>query len=70
MDELFAGSEALGQRGRYKPSTQAPVRGLFFVGADAGGYGCGTHQAVDSGVQVADLVLRYHRLRKSLFRTE
>jgi hypothetical protein len=46
------------------------VRGLFFVGADAGGYGCGTHQAVKSGVQVADLVLRYRHMRKLLFGTE
>jgi hypothetical protein len=30
--------------------------GLFYVGCDAGGYGCGTHQAVDSGINVADLV--------------
>jgi prolycopene isomerase len=68
--ECIGLAQVVGQCGRYKPAAQAPVRGLFYVGADAGGYGCGTHQAVDSGVQVAGQVLRYHQLRKALFRTE
>jgi hypothetical protein len=33
---------------------------LFYVGCDAGGYGVGTQQAVDSGINVADTVIRYH----------
>jgi uncharacterized FAD-dependent dehydrogenase len=55
--------QIVGQCGRYKPSAQAPVRGLFYVGCDAGGYGCGTHQAADSGVKVAEMVYRHHRQR-------
>jgi hypothetical protein len=37
------------------------------VGCDAGGYGCGTHQAADSGVKVADLVHHEHRIRAAAF---
>jgi prolycopene isomerase len=65
--ECIGLAQVVGQCGRHKPSAQAPIGGLFFVGTDAGGYGCGTHQAVDSGMRVADLTLRYHRLRRALF---
>lgn len=54
-------AQIVGQAGRHKPSPRAPVQGLFYVGCDAGGYGCGTHQAVDSGVNVARLVEHEHR---------
>ncbi len=55
----------MGQCARTKPSVKAPVRGLFFVGCDAGGYGVGTQQAVDSAINVAEAVLRYHRMHKA-----
>jgi phytoene dehydrogenase-like protein len=61
--ECIGLGQFVGQCGRSKPAAQAPVRGLFYVGCDAGGYGCGTHQAVDSGVTVATLVHRYHQRR-------
>ena len=38
-------------------SIQAPIRGLFFVGCDAGGTGVGTQQAIESGMTVAEAVL-------------
>jgi phytoene dehydrogenase-like protein len=38
-----------------------PIKGLFYVGCDAGGFGLGTHQAVDSAVNVSKMVLDYHR---------
>jgi phytoene dehydrogenase-like protein len=60
-------AQIVGQCGRHKPSAQAPLRGLFYVGCDAGGYGCGTHQAADSGVKVADLVHREHQIRAAAF---
>jgi phytoene dehydrogenase-like protein len=60
-------AQIVGQCGRQKPSAKAPLSGLYFVGCDAGGYGCGTHQAADSGVKVADLVCREHRIRASAF---
>jgi phytoene dehydrogenase-like protein len=54
-----------GQCGKYKPSPKAPIRGLFYVGCDAGGAGMGTHQATESGIKVARMVLQYHRARKT-----
>ncbi len=46
-------------------SVQAPVCGLYHVGCDAGGSGVGTQQAAKSGMKVADLVLRYHRMKNA-----
>jgi len=54
--------QVVGQCGKYKPSPKAPIRGLFYVGCDAGGAGMGTHQAADSGIKVAHMVFQYHRL--------
>ena len=49
---------SVGYCGRSKPSVRAPIRGLFYVGHDAGGAGyLGTHQAVSSGVRTAPVVL-------------
>jgi phytoene dehydrogenase-like protein len=63
--ECIGLGQLLGQCARTKPSVKAPVRGLFFVGCDAGGYGVGTQQAVDSAINVAEGVLRYHRMHKA-----
>lgn len=58
-----AGGECIGiaqtmeQEGRSKPNPRTPLAGLYIVGCDAGGKGVATHQAVDSGFRVADLVL-------------
>jgi prolycopene isomerase len=65
--ECIGLAQIVGQCGRHKPSARAPLRGLFYVGCDAGGYGCGTHQAVDSGINVADMVCREHRIRSAAF---
>ncbi len=54
--ECIGIAQVIGQCGSSKPDAVAPLDGLFFVGCDAGGYGCGTHQAVESGFVVADLV--------------
>jgi len=59
--ECIGLAQIVGQCGRHKPSARAPLRGLFYVGCDAGGYGCGTHQAVDSAVNVSRMVLQYHQ---------
>ncbi len=49
---------SVGYCGRSKPSVNAPIAGLFYVGHDAGGAGyLGTHQAVSSGVRTAPIVL-------------
>jgi len=65
--ECIGLAQIVGQCGRHKPSARAPIRGLYYVGCDAGGYGCGTHQAVDSGVAVARMVLRDYRARQGMF---
>lgn len=48
--------QVVGQCGKMKPNPAAPVRGLYYAGADAGGAGMGTHQAACSGMEVARLV--------------
>jgi phytoene dehydrogenase-like protein len=65
--ECIGLAQIVGQCGRHKPSARAPIRGLYYVGCDAGGYGCGTHQAVDSGAEVARMVLRDYRARQGMF---
>ena len=65
--ECIGLAQTVGQCGRHKPSAAAPLRGLYYVGCDAGGYGCGTHQAADSGVNLAELVEREHRIRQAAF---
>ncbi|MBM4462005.1 MAG: NAD(P)/FAD-dependent oxidoreductase [Chloroflexi bacterium] len=62
--ECIGLGQIVGQCGRHKPSIKAPVRGLFYVGCDAGGRGIGIQQAIDSGINVAQTVLRYHGLRQ------
>jgi phytoene dehydrogenase-like protein len=50
-------AQVVGQCGRSKPDARTPLPGLYLVGCDAGGRGAGTHQAVDSGFNVAAMVL-------------
>lgn len=64
--ECIGLGQIVGQCGRHKPSARAPIPGLYYVGCDAGGYGCGTHQAVDSGVNVAAMVERDRRMNESM----
>ncbi|MCP5071638.1 MAG: hypothetical protein GY946_34190, partial [bacterium] len=49
-------AQVVGQVGKSKPDPRTPLPGLYLVGCDAGGRGAGTHQAVDSGFNVAALV--------------
>jgi len=65
--ECIGIGQLIGQCGGSKPNPQTPVRGLFFVGCDAGGRGIGTHQAVDSGFVVSSLVLEW--INKTMGRT-
>jgi prolycopene isomerase len=63
--ETIGLAQIVGQCGSQKPSIRAPIGGLFYVGCDAGGGGVGTQQAIESGMNVAEAVLRYHRLRRA-----
>ena len=49
------------QYGDKRLNGKTPVEGLYYVGGDAGGFGLGTHQAVDSAVNVSKMVLDYHK---------
>ena len=49
-------AQVVGQVGKSKPHPRTPLPGLYLVGCDAGGRGAGTHQAVDSGFNVAAMV--------------
>jgi prolycopene isomerase len=51
-------AQVVGQCGSSKPDARTPLPGLYIVGCDAGGRGAGTHQAVDSGFNVAAMVAR------------
>lgn len=66
--EAIGIAQIVGQCGRSKPPARSPLPGLFYVGCDAGGYGAGTHQAADSGINVADLVTDEHRTRSGPLR--
>ncbi|MBW2291624.1 MAG: NAD(P)/FAD-dependent oxidoreductase [Deltaproteobacteria bacterium] len=54
--ECIGLGQIVGQCGKQKPDAASPIDGLYYVGCDAGGYGCGTHQAADSGVKLAALI--------------
>jgi phytoene dehydrogenase-like protein len=58
-------AQIVGQCGKYKPSQQMPINGLFLVGGDAGGVGMGTHQASTSGINGARKALQYLRKRQA-----
>jgi prolycopene isomerase len=54
--EAVGVAQVVGQCGGSKPDARTPLPGLYLVGCDAGGRGAGTHQAVDSGFNVAEIV--------------
>ncbi len=55
--EAIGLGQVVGQCGRYKPDMVSPVKGLIYVGTDAGGEGVGMCQAVDSALNCARIVL-------------
>jgi phytoene dehydrogenase-like protein len=63
--ETIGLGQFVGQCGPTKPSIKAPIRGLYIVGADAGGTGVGTQQAIESGMNVAEVVQRYQQMKKA-----
>jgi prolycopene isomerase len=63
--ETIGLGQVVGQCGSDKPSIEAPIAGLFFVGCDAGGSGVGTQQAIESGMNVADVVFRRHQASRA-----
>lgn len=56
--ECIGLGQMIGQCGSSKPNPRTPLEGLYIVGCDAGGHGIGTTQAVDSGFNVAEMVMQ------------
>lgn len=63
--ETIGLGQIIGQCGPDKPSIQGPLRGLYIVGADAGGTGVGTQMAIESGMNVATAVKRDFEMRRA-----
>lgn len=61
--ESYGLALSVGQTGEKQPKGDSPIEGLFHVGCDAGGSGLGTHQALDSALNVLQLILKYQNLR-------
>ena len=57
--ECYGIAPVVGQCGKNKPSPKSPIRGLYYTGFDAGSYGLGVHQSIDSGMKVAEMVRQY-----------
>ena len=55
--EAYGIANCIGQSGEQRPSPKSPIQHLYYVGNDAGGFGMGTNQAVDSAVHVVDRIL-------------
>jgi prolycopene isomerase len=65
--EAAGSAVTVGYCGKNKPKAKTPLPGLFIVGHDAGGAGhLATHQAVNSGINVAPLVPFYWLERRSI----
>ncbi len=64
--ECIGLGQVVDQAGAYKPSAKSPIQGLYYVGCDAGGYGVGIHQAVDSAINVAGMVQKYHLMHQAM----
>ncbi|MFX0094067.1 MAG: phytoene desaturase family protein [Candidatus Hodarchaeota archaeon] len=58
--ESYGIALSIGQAGKPELNGKSPLEGLYYAGCDAGGSGLGTHQAVDSGINVSKLVLEYY----------
>ena len=54
--ECVGAAQIVGQCGKDKPKSDAPINGLYIAGSDAGAEGMGTHQSALSGSRVADMV--------------
>ena len=57
--EAYGVANSIGQAGAQRPSPKSPIQNLYYVGNDAGGFGLGTQQAVDSAVNVVEMILAH-----------
>lgn len=54
--ECIGIAQEVGQSGTARPSVDTPLKGLYLVGADAGGRGIGTEMAADSALRLYSLL--------------
>ena len=54
--ESYGIANTIGQAGPDRPQGNTPIKGLYIVGNDAAGFGLGTHQAVDSGFKIFEMI--------------
>jgi hypothetical protein len=59
--ESYGVALTIGQYGDERPQGKSPIAGHYSPGRDACGFGLGTHQALDSAVNVSHMVLAYHQ---------
>jgi len=57
----LSGASRRGQRPADVLDLRNSPAGLYYVGREAGGFGLGIHQALDSALNVSQLVLDYHQ---------
>jgi prolycopene isomerase len=50
-------SQIMNQTGRDRPSQKMPIKGLYLVGGDAGGWGIGTELAAKSALECAEKII-------------
>lgn len=49
-------AQSYDQVGENRPTHKTPIKGLFLVGSDAGGFGVGTEMAADSALKLDELI--------------
>jgi len=65
--ECMGLGQVIGQCGSKRPSASTSIKGLYLVGIDAGAdpnANMGLQQSVNSAINVAQTVIRYHKLRQ------
>jgi len=56
LGEVIGLAQDFKQIGRNRPNPRMPIRGLYLVGADAGGRGIGTEMAGESALKVSEMI--------------
>ncbi len=56
-------AQIINQTGNYRPNPNLPIKGLYLVGGDAGGWGIGTELAAKSAIDCSETILtKYPKL--------
>ena len=55
--------QIIGQVGKKRPSVVTPIKNLYLVGGDAGGWGVGTELAANSALELYDILIKEENLK-------